>query len=67
MFKTKTIDSVLAVARKVVDDLHTLSQEHHDEATKLNEAAEVLAEQASWSKAESTRAYTLAEKWAELV
>lgn len=67
MFKKKTIDSVLAVAQKVVTDLQSLAIEHQLEADRLNEEASALAVQADDNRVDSERAIALADKWAELV
>ena len=67
MFQKKTIDSVLAVAKSVVEDLNTLCAEHQAAAARIDEERTRTKIKADEHSAESVRAARLADKWGELV
>lgn len=67
MFGTRTIESVLATAKKVVTDLNEISKEHATAATRIETEVKSMTAKMDDHTMESVRAAELAAKWADLV
>lgn len=65
--RKRTIDSVLAVAQKVVKDLNELATQHSEKATEIRNDISDLELDLAVEHEEAERATVLAKKWSELV